>query len=48
MAKPKRNLTLNVLLAAFLLLWGFVLMCAEAAHAADLGANPPAARCRLA
>jgi len=44
MAKRRSNLTINVVLAAFLILWGFVLLCAEAVHAADKGAKPPVAR----
>lgn len=44
MEKRKHNLTINVVLAAFLILWGFVLMCAEAVHAAEKGAKPPEAR----
>lgn len=33
MSKRKDFFSINVVVAVFLILWGFVLICAEAAHA---------------
>jgi hypothetical protein len=44
MAKRERIISINVVLAVFLILWGVVLMCAEATQAAEKGAKPPVTR----
>ena len=41
MSKRENFFSINVVLVVFLILWGVVLMCAEAAHAAQKGVKPP-------
>jgi len=44
MSRRDKIFSINVVLVVFLILWGVVLMCAEASHAAEKGAKPPVTR----
>lgn len=44
MSRREKIFSINVVMAVFLILWGFVLMCAEASHAAEKNAKPPVTR----
>ena len=44
MSKREKFFSINVVLAFFLILWGFALMCAEACHAAEKGVKTPVTR----
>lgn len=44
MSRREKIFSINVVMAVFLILWGFVLMCAEASHAAEKLAKPPVTR----